>query len=289
MKKFFCAITIVLALMLGVSGCSGGKFDMSFPITVITRESGSGTRSAFIELFSVESVNEKGEKVDNTVMTADVNDSTGIVLSNIASNKNAIAYVSLGAINDTVKALSIDGVSATVENVKNGTYKISRPFNIATKSDISAIASDFIAFILSKDGQATVEKAGYIAIENLSDYKTKGASGKIVVAGSSSVTPVMQKLKEAYLALNAGVTIDIQESDSTSGITATIEGIADIGMVSRELKESEIKKGLTSKKIAIDGIAVIVNPENTIDGLKKDQVKDIYTGKSTKWSDIAAQ
>ena len=286
MKKIITLALAGVLLLTVFSGCAKKAFDPDSDITVISREEGSGTRGAFIELFGIETKDSSGNKVDNTISTADINASTGIVLTNVASNQAAIGYVSLGALNDTVKALQIDGVEATVANVKNGTYKISRPFNIATKNSLSGVAQDFVAYILSTEGQAVIEANGYIPLSDTKAYAGTKPSGKIVIAGSSSVTPVMEKLKEAYLAINTNATIEIQESDSTTGMTSAAEGICDIGMASRELKDSETAKGLTATKIAIDGIAVIVNTKNTVDSLTKDQVKNIYTGVSAKWSDV---
>lgn len=273
------------ALLCGalLSGCgSSAKND----ITVISREAGSGTRSAFIELFGIETKDADGNKVDNTVATADINDSTGVVLTNVASNKNAIGYISLGSLNDTVKALQIDGADATAENIKSGSYKIARPFNIATKGDLTPVAQDFIDFILSADGQAVVADNDYIPMDNPPAYAGSKPEGSIVVAGSSSVSPLMEKLKEAYGKINPNAAIEIQQSDSSSGMKSTAEGICDIGMASRELKDSETAEGLTSTVIATDGIAVVVNPENTVSGLTKDQVMNIYTGSVTSWADL---
>ncbi len=288
MKKIFVLLVSFVMVITLLAGCHGRQFSLNNEITVISREDGSGTRSAFIELFGIEQKDESGNKTDYTVSTADINDSTGIMLTNVAGNANAIGYVSLGALNDHVKALKIDGAAATAANVSNGSYKISRPFNIATKGNLSALAQDFINYILSSEGQAVVEDNGYISLPGTKNYSGAKPSGKIVVAGSSSVTPVMEKLEEAYLAINSNASIEIQESDSTTGMNSTAEGICDIGMASRELKDSEIEKGLTSTKIAIDGIAVIVNNENTIDGLTSGQIKEIYTGNVTVWSEVGA-
>lgn len=284
MKKKIIAFGLLLLTIL--TGCTGGAFKPENDITVISREDGSGTRGAFIELFGIQQKDENGNKTDMTVATADINDSTGIVLTNVSSNQNAIGYVSLGALNDTVKALKIDGAGATAENIKSGTYKISRPFNIAAKSGLSAVAQDFIDFILSSEGQAVVGDNGYIPMTDTAAYTGVKPSGKIVVAGSSSVTPVMEKLKEAYLKINTNAAIEIQQSDSTTGMNSATEGICDIGMASRELNDNEIKQGLTSTVIATDGIAVIVNTKNTMDNLTAEQVKNIYTGVSIKWSDV---
>ncbi len=253
-------------------------------ITVVSREDGSGTRGAFIELFGIEEKDADGNKVDYTVETAEITNSTAVMMQTIAGNKDAIGYISLGSLNDTVKALEIDGAVANVDNIKSGTYKISRPFNIATKEGISPAAQDFIAFIMSDEGQAVVEDNGYISQGSTGAYAGAGAEGKVTVAGSSSVTPVMEKLKEAYATANPNVTIEVQQSDSTTGMTSAIEGICDIGMASRELKDSELEAGLTPAVIAMDGIAVIVNNENTVNGLTAAQVKEIFTGTATDWS-----
>lgn len=253
-------------------------------ITVVSREDGSGTRGAFIELFGVEEKDADGNKVDHTVDTAEITNSTAVMMQTITSNKNAIGYISLGSLNDSVKALEIDGAKATVDNIKSGTYKISRPFNIATMDGISPAAQDFMAFIMSDEGQAVVEENGYISQGSTGAYAASGATGKVTVAGSSSVTPVMEKLKEAYATVNSKVTVEVQQSDSTTGMTSAIEGVCDIGMASRELKDSELEKGLTPTVIAMDGIAVIVNNENAVNGLTAAQIKDIYTGTATDWS-----
>lgn len=288
-KAVILAAAVVLVIAVFAACAAGGKgFKLDSAITVISREEGSGTRAAFIELFGIEEKDASGNKIDHTIDSADINSSTGTVLTNVAENPYAIGYVSLGALNDTVKALKIDGAEATAANVINGTYKISRPFNVATKGALSPAADDFMKFILSSDGQKVVSEKGYIPLEGTAAFTSEKPSGKIVVAGSSSVTPLMEKLKEAYQKVNANVTIEIQESDSTTGMTSTAEGICDIGMASRELKDSEIEKGLTSTKIATDGIAVIVNNENTFTGLTSEQVKGIYTGTIVKWSDIGA-
>lgn len=256
------------------------------PITVVSREDGSGTRGAFIELFGIEQKNDAGEKIDYTTDDAEITNSTSVMMTTIAGNTGAIGYISLGSLNDTVKAVKIDGAEATVDTIKDGSYKIARPFNIAVKDDLSEAASDFITFIMSEEGQKVVEDNGYISQGNEGAYSAAGVSGKIVVAGSSSVTPVMEKLKEAYVALNPDVTIEVQQSDSTTGMTSAIEGVCDIGMASRELKESETGAGLTPTVIAMDGIAVIVNNESPVEELTSENVKAIFTGEVTDWEDI---
>lgn len=284
MKKFIALALTALMLLSLAAGC--GKTSESTAIYVVSREEGSGTRGAFIELFGIEQKNEAGEKIDHTVETAEVTDSTSVMMQTIAGNKAAIGYISLGSLNDTVKALQIDGVDATADNVKNGTYKIARPFNVATLANVSPEAQDFLNFILSAEGQAVVEKANCISEGNTGAFTGGSVSGKIVVAGSSSVTPVMEKLKEAYNAINPNLTIDIQQSDSSNGMKSAIEGLCDIGMASRDLKDSELEAGLTPTAIALDGIAVIVNTESERSGLTSDQVRAIFMGELTDWSEV---
>lgn len=271
----------------GSDTCSSSdSFDAGNEIGVITREDGSGTCGAFIELFGIEEKNDAGEKIDNTTDTAAVTNSTSVMMTTVAGDLYSIGYISLGSMNDTVKAIQIDGAQATVENIKDGTYKIARPFNIATKEGLSEAAQDFIDFIMSADGQAVIEENGYIPVEEAEAYSGKMDSGKIVVAGSSSVTPVMEKLKEAYLEKNPDVSIEIQQSDSSTGMSDTIDGTCDIGMASRELKDSETEKGLTATVIAMDGITVIVNNDSPVDALTSEQVKNIFTGDAVYWSDV---
>ncbi len=255
-------------------------------ISVLSREDGSGTRGAFIELMGIEQKDADGKKVDRTVDTAEITNSTSVMMTTVAGNASAIGYISLGSLDKSVKALKVDGTAPSVEAVKDGSYKVSRPFNIATKAEISDLAQDFINFILSAQGQAVVEDHGYISQGNNGDFTSNGATGKIVVGGSSSVTPVMEKLKEAYTALNANAVIEIQQSDSTTGMNDAIEGICDIGMASRELKDSELEAGLQNTVIALDGIAVIVNNDNPLEGVTSEQVMKIYTGEITNWSEL---
>ena len=266
---------------------ASGDFDNSEYINVVSREDGSGTRGAFIELFGVEEKNDAGEKIDNTTDEAIITNSTDVMLTTVAGDEYSIGYVSLGSLNDSVKAVSIDGAEATVDNIKSGDYTIARPFNIATKGTPSDVAQDFINFIMSADGQAVISDNKYIPVDDgAAAFESNGASGKIVVAGSSSVTPVMEKLKEAYAAVNSDAEIEIQESDSTTGMTAAMDGTCDIGMASRELKDSETEGGLTATVIAMDGIAVVVNNDNPTKDLSKDTVKGIYTGEITSWDGV---
>ncbi len=248
-------------------------------ITVVSREDGSGTRGAFIELTGVEV-----DDQDMTTVEAIITNSTEVMMTTVAGDENAIGYASMGSMNDTVKAVNVEGVEATAENVKNGTYVLSRPFNIATQAEVSDVAQDFINFIMSAEGQAVIEEKGYIAVDSeAASFESNGATGKIVVAGSSSVTPVMEKLQEAYLEINSGAEIELQESDSTTGMTQAIDGTCDIGMASRELKDSELEAGLTSTSIAMDGICVIVNNANDISDLTCDDIAAIFKGERTEW------
>ena len=300
MRKLL-AMTLVLAMTGAMAaGCGSKKestgtngeadqqeasWDAANDITVVSREDGSGTRGAFIELFGIEQKDENGEKVDHTTEDANITNSTEVMMSTVAGNEYAIGYVSLGSLGDTVKAVKIDGAEATEENIKAGTYKVSRPFNIATKDDVSEIAQDFINFILSEEGQKVVSENGYISLDDVKPFESNGATGKVVVAGSSSVTPVMEKLKEAYEKVNTGAEIEINQSDSTTGMTSAMSGICDIGMASRELKDEEAAE-LTATVIATDGIAVIVNNDSPVDELTSEQVKSIFTGEVVSWEDI---
>lgn len=279
------------AALVGLSACgstaNGDSEAGLVQINVVTREDGSGTRGAFIELFGLEEKNSDGEKVDLTTQNAIVTNSTSVMLTTVAEDGSAIGYASLGSLNDSVKVVDIDGAEATVENIKDGSYKVSRPFNIVTKDDTNEAAKDFINFILSSEGQAIVEKSGYIPLDDNGSYKSSVNSGKVVISGSSSVTPVMEKLKEAYAKVNPDVTIEIQQSDSSTGVANTVDGTADIGMASRELKDTEEKEGVTATVIAMDGIAVIVNDKNEVDDLTSEQVKDIFAGDTTSWEDLS--
>lgn len=284
MKKITALAAVLLASAMIFAG--GNKESRNEEITVISREDGSGTRGAFIELLGVEQKDSSGKKVDYTTEAASISNSTSVVMTSVAQNSSAIGYISLGSLNSTVKALSIDGAEATVANIKSGAYKIARPFNIATKGQVSEAAQDFIDYILSSEGQKVVESKGYIAVETKGSYKGTKPAGKIVVAGSSSVTPVMEKLKEEYLKLNTNAQIEVMLSDSTTGMNSAVEGICDIGMASRAVKSSELDKGLTATVIAIDGIAIIVNKDSPVNALTSAQVRDIYMGKITTWSQI---
>ena len=298
--KKFIAILSVATMTAGLAvGCgnsdsassddksskSESDWDSSNDITIVSREDGSGTRGAFIELFGIEEKKDV-EKVDMTTDDAQITNSTSVMLTTVAGDDYAIGYVSLGSLNDTVKALKIDGEEATEQNIKDGKYKICRPFNIATKKGAdNEVAKDFIAYIMSKEGQQVISDNGYIGDDSAEAYAGSKPSGKAVVGGSSSVSPVMEKLIEAYKKVNTGAEIELQTTDSTTGMTAAIDGSYDIGMASRELQDEE-KDKLDSQVIATDGIAVIVNKNNTTDELSSDQVKTIYTGDATTWDEV---
>ena len=285
MKTLFKLLTLATAAVLS-AGLLTSCGNQSNTITVISREEGSGTRGAFVELFGIEEKDADGNKVDKTRSDAEFYSSTSVVLSSVAGDPNAIGYVSLGSLKDTVKALEIDGVAATVENVKNGTYKITRPFNIAIKEDAPELAQDFIAYILSAEGQAVVEANGYISSGNNGAYAGTKPEGSITVSGSSSISPLMEKLIEAYQKVNTDADIKLQQSDSSTGMSDVAEGKSEIGMASRELKDSERSKGLVPTVICTDGVAVIVSPENSVNGLTSEQIKKIYTGEISAWSEL---
>ncbi len=290
MKRITGMILRVAVLLAAASSVrawgSKSSWNKKSDISVLSREDGSGTRGAFIELFGIEQKNAAGQKVDMTTDDAAVTNSTAVMMTSVAGDKYAVGYISLGSLNDTVKAVKIDGVAASVENIKAGSYRIARPFNIAVKDGLSAVAEDFVAFIMSAEGQAVVRKNGYIAVSPGGAFRTEMPAGRIVVAGSSSVSPVMEKLAEEYRRNNPNAQIEIQTSDSTTGMTGAADGICDIGMASRELKDSEKNRGLKGLTIAMDGIAVIVNRANPADDLTAAEVRDIFTGAVTSWNAV---
>ena len=303
MKKIAAAVMMVSMVAVTAVGCGSSNgtdtkgadanqsdatsdWDETSDVTIVSREDGSGTRGAFIELFGIEEKQDDGTKVDMTTTDAQITNNTSVMLTTVADNEYAIGYVSLGSLNDSVKALKIGGAEATAENIENGSYKVSRPFNIAVKKDLNnKVAEDFMSFIMSTEGQKVVADEKYIAVADVKDYAGTKPSGSCVVGGSSSVSPLMEKLIEAYKAVNPNASIELQTSDSTTGMTSTIEGSYDIGMASRELKEEEAAE-LEPTVIATDGIAVVVNNANPLDELSADQVKDIYVGNVSTWDEI---
>ena len=284
MKK---GLAVAMAALLGVATMgTTAMAAFSGDITICSREDGSGTRGAFIELFGIEEKDADGNKVDNTTEAAKITNSTSVMLTTVAGDDYAIGYASLGSLDDTTKALKVDGVEPSVDTIKDGSYKISRPFNIATKKGAdNELAKDFLSYIMSKEGQQVISDNGYIGDDSAEAYAGTKPSGKVVVGGSSSVSPVMEKLIEAYKKVNTGAEIELQTTDSTTGMTSAIDGSYDIGMASRELQDDE-KDKLDSQAIATDGIAVIVNKNNTTDELSSDQVKDIYTGNAVAWDEV---
>lgn len=273
-KKYIVALFVL---------CGISNYLAAENIYPISREMGSGTRGAFVDIFDVKK-QIGNKKIDATSKKAEVTNSTGVMITTVANSKNAIGYISLGSLNDTVKAVKIDGVAPSVENINNKTYSVYRPFNLAISSD-NELVSDFLGYIGSNSAKSIIQKAGYIALYD-NKFVSKKSSGKIVVAGSSSITPLMEKLKESYKLVNPNATIEIQQSDSTTGINSAIEKIADIAMVSREFKDNELKSGLKTQILALDGLAVIVNKENSIDSLSKDSVKKIFAGEITDWDRV---
>lgn len=297
MKKKILAIAMTALMVVGVAACGSSSSNsttdssstdttadgMTGPISVISREEGSGTRGAFVELMGIVDDNDN----DITTIDAEITNSTSVMLTTVAGNKQSIGYVSLGSLSDDVKAVKVDGVEASVDDIKNGSYSVSRPFLVAYKDgQLSELAQDYLKYILSADGQAIISENGYISVSDSAEaYTASGLSGKLVLAGSTSVSPVMEKLADAYKALNPDVTIEIQQTGSGAGITSAIEGVCDFGMSSRELKESEAAE-LKADQIALDGIAVIVNNENPTDDISSENIKNIYLGEVTNWEDV---
>lgn len=279
MKKIV-ALMLVLAMVFSLAACGGSGGSV---ISVISREDGSGTRDAFTELMGI-----MVDDVDNTTVNAEISQSTSVVMTTVAGNENAIGYISLGSLDDSVKALKVDGVEATAENIKAGEYAVSRPFEIITSDELSDLAADFVDYMMSAEGQAIVAQEGYITVdENAPAYEEKdGLEGRIVLAGSTSVAPVMQVMADAYKAIYADVEIEIQQTGSGAGITSTIEGACDIGMSSRALKAEELESGIEEKVIALDGIAVIVNSANEFEDLTIEQIRQIFTGEVTEWDAV---
>lgn len=287
MANVMMALALSAACTAGAAmTVSAADFDASTDISVLSREDGSGTRGAFIELFGIEQKDADGNKVDMTTEEAAITNSTSVMMTSVANDLYALGYISLGSLDDTVKAVKIDGAAPSVDTVKDGSYKVVRPFNIVVNEEaLTPVDQDFINYILSADGQAVVTENGYIALDAEEAFESDMSEGKIVVGGSSSVSPVMEKLIEAYQTINTNAEIELQTTDSTTGVSSTIEGTYNIGMASRELKDTE--EGVTAIKIADDGIAVIVNNDNPIEELTSEQVLSVYTGETLTWDELA--
>lgn len=280
MKRILSIATLFAVILTALCAC--GKSSGS-TISVITREEGSGTRGAFVELLGIVD----GDGNDNIVKTAEATNSTSVMMTTVAGNKNAIGYVSLGSLSSDVKAIKVDGAEPTVSNIEAGTYKVARPFNLVYNDDkLSDVAADFVKFIMSSEGQAVVTKKGYISVKTSDSYKSSGLTGTVVLDGSTSVGPLMDAIADEYKKLNPDVKVQIQQTGSSAGINSAIEGVCDIGMSSRELKSSESAK-IKTHKMATDGIAVIVNNSNTVDGLTSEQIKSIFLGETTSWDGLA--
>ena len=287
-----CAAALALSMVAcgsdastSTSTSTGSESGASASITVVTREDGSGTRSAFVELTGVET-----DEGDMTIATAQVANSTNNVMTSVQAEPSAIGYISMGSLNETVKGIAVDGVEPTTDNVKAGTYPISRPFNIVTNGDISAqdeLTQDFVNWVMSADGQAICTEEGYIGDDAAEAYTSTQPSGSLAVGGSSSVSPVMEKLIETYMAdVNPNASIDLQTTDSTNGVTGALDGTYNVGMASRAISDDEASQGAVSTQLAMDGIAVIVNTENTVSNISMDSLRGIYTGEVTDWADV---
>lgn len=290
--KKMLSLSLILAMttVTVLTGCGSANDgvieDPTGEITVVSREEGSGTRGAFVELMGVEQKNEEGEKFDYTTLMAEVTNSTAVMMTTIQMNDNAIGYISLGSLNEIVKPIAIDGIYPSIETVKDGSYPVARPFNVVyDEAVLDEVGNDFLAFVMSEQGQAIVEDCGYVSQGNTGSYLVTGMSGELTIGGSSSVTPVVEKIAEKYKEINPNVSIEVQQSDSTTGVTSVDEGVSDIGLVSRAIKEEETALGLSSMTIAMDGIVVVVHVENALEGLPTEVVRDIWMGKITDWED----
>lgn len=311
MKKSFKALPLLAVAGLAFSAVTPVLAQEGY-IGVVSREDGSGTRGAFVEIVGV--VDEDDN--DMTTLDAVIQNSTNGVMQTVAGDVQAIGYISLGSLGDAVKGLAVDGVEVTSENVTNGSYPIARPFNVAWSKDteLSDVATDFLDFVYSAQGQTIVEEEGYVQVTRsageeaeevtqeetteaesteesseetveLPSYEAAGLEGTIEVVGSTSVSPIMEKLAEAYSELNEGVTINITSNGSSAGMEAAMNGTAELGMASRDLTDDE-KGALNYDAVAIDGIAVIVHTENPLSDISLEHVKQIFLGEVTEWEEI---
>ena len=287
MKKIIAVLLVTIMAAASFAGCAGGAggFNQNRDITVVSREDGSGTRGAFTELTGV-LVTVDGNSTDMTSPEASIQNGTNAIMTNVAGDNYAIGYISTGSIGDTIKTVNVDGVAPTTANILTGTYKISRPFIIITQDNLSPVAVDFINFIMSVEGQNVIG-ISYIPIDqNPPAFTSNGAAGTIVIGGSTSVTPVMELLREHYLEINPGAVIEVHGTGSGAGITGAIDGLLDIGMSSREIRDSEMEQLHQEITICMDGIAVIVNKSNPIENLTIEQIRQIFTGEVSRWADV---
>ncbi len=289
-KKLFTVLVTTILSMGILTGCGSDEnkpWDPTMDITIVSREDGSGTRGAFVELFEIEEEDASGEVFDMTTDEAQITNNTAVMMTTVAGDEYAIGYISLGSLNDTVRPVKIDGIEPTAENIKNGKYKVSRPFVIATKEGNENPAMDaFISFIMSKEGQAVVTENGYISNDDAKPFEGSDEAGKVVVGGSSSVSPVIEKMIEAYKEINPNANIELQATDSTTGVISAIDGSYDIGLASRSLKENEIEQGLKAQIAAMDGIVIVTNHDSEIHELSSEQVQKIYKGGAYTWSEV---
>lgn len=292
-RRIVVSLLVAAIAAVNLTGCqksvqagSDGAEVLSGDITVISREEGSGTRGAFVELIGIEEKID-GEKVDQTTPDAQITNSTSVMMTTVAEDENALGYISLGSLNDTVKTIKVDGAAATEENIKKGTYKVARPFNVVRKEgNKNAVVDDFIDFIYSEDGQALVSDNGYVPTLESVVFESAKPKGKAVIGGSSSVSPLMEKLIEAYQTINPQASLELQTTDSTTGVSSTLDGSYDLGMASREIKAEEINKGAIPLAIATDGIAVIVNKRNSLEDITSTDLRAIYVGEMLAWDEI---
>lgn len=260
-----------------------GDFDASSDIHVITREDGSGTRTAFTEIAGVVDENDD----DIITPTATVQNGTNAVMQGVAGDVYSIGYISLGSLNDSVKAVSVNGVAAEADLVASGEYEVARNFNVTYGGELSEVAQDFWDFMFSAQGQELAVDEGYVAADaSAPEYEAKGLSGDITIVGSTSVEPVIEAMSEAYRELNPDVSIDITAPGSGAGVTAAIDGTADIGMASRELSDEEQDQVTETAAIAVDGIAVIVHNDNPLEDLSLEDIAGIYLGDLTSWNGV---
>jgi len=288
-RKKLGIMALVLVALVGLSACGGSDegFATNREINVISREDGSGTRGAFIELIGLQVTGTDGSVVDMTTSEAYIANGTSIVMGSVAANTYAIGYVSLGSLNDTVRAVPIDGILPSITTVQDGSYPLFRAFNIAVPFEVNDLTQDFIDFILSAEGQAVAEGRGYVPVDSqaLAYAGAHGMTGRVVVLGSTSIAPVMERLKEAYEAINPGTTVEVQSAGSSAGINAARQGTADIGMASRDLSQAELAE-VNSVTIAFDGVAVITHNDNPATTLSSEEVRQIFAGEVTRWSAV---